>query len=310
MPITYADVEQAAQRITGRIRPLSTAWAEPDGQIVFALEFLQFTGTFKARGAQNFVRAHVEAGTLPTAGLTIASGGNAGLACAWAAASVGVPATVFLPGTAPHVKIARLRDLGAEVRFGRDYPAAAAACREFARTSGALASHAYDHPLIAAGAGTLTRELLSAVPEVDTVLVAVGGGGLFAGTTVVAREHGVRTVAVEPAGCATLRAALAAGGPVEAPVDSIAADSLGAHIVSETAYDLATHDSVSSVVLGDDTIVRARRALWDRHRITVEYGAATAYAALLDGPGGPAYRPAPGERVAVILCGANTDPAA
>ncbi|MFF0544095.1 serine/threonine dehydratase [Nocardia thailandica] len=309
MPFTYADVEQAAHRIAGRIRPLSTARADPAGPVFFALEFLQFTGTFKARGAQNFVRAHAETGALPAAGLTIASGGNAGLACAWAAASAGVPATVFLPETAPPVKIARLRELGAEVRFGRDYPAAAAACREFAAASGALASHAYDHPLIAAGAGTLTRELLAAVPGIDTVLVAVGGGGLFAGTAVAARHHGVRTVAVEPKGCATLHAALAAGAPVEVPVDSVAADSLGAPIVSQTAYELATDPSVSSVVLDDEAIVTARRALWDRHRIAVEHGAATAYAALLDGPDGPAYRPAADERVAVILCGANTDPA-
>lgn len=235
MTPTFADIEAAAARIDGLVRPLTVAPAGPGPDpLWFALEFLQFTGTFKARGAQNFVRAHAAAGTLPDAGVTIASGGNAGLACAWAAGEAGVPATVFLPETAPPVKISRLRDYGAQVRLiGPEYKQALAACREFAETSGALAAHAYDHPLVAAGAGTLMREIHARIPELDTVLVAVGGGGLFTGTAIAAQHFGIRTVAVEPRGCRSLNAALEAGHPVDVTVDSIAADSLGAPNVSD-----------------------------------------------------------------------------
>ncbi|MGW6426351.1 threonine/serine dehydratase [Nocardia sp. NPDC055053] len=310
MTPTYDDIEAAAARIDGLVRPVTVAPAAPGTDpLWFALEFLQFTGTFKARGAQNFVRAHAAAGTLPAAGVTIASGGNAGLACAWAAREAGVPATVFLPDTAPPVKIHRLRDYGAEVRLiGPEYKQALAACQEFAATSGALSSHAFDHPLIAAGAGTLMREIHARVPDLDTVLVAVGGGGLFTGTAIAAQHAGIRTVAVEPENCRSLNAALEAGRPVDVTVDSIAADSLGAPHVSAMALAAAQHESVRSVLVGDDLIRRARRQLWDEHRLAVENGAATAMAALLDTGSGAAYRPEPGERVCVILCGANTDP--
>ncbi|MFC6010215.1 threonine/serine dehydratase [Nocardia lasii] len=310
MTPTFDDIEAAAARIDGLVRPITVAPADPGpNPLWFALEFLQFTGTFKARGARNFVRAHAAAGTLPAAGVTIASGGNAGLACAWAAREAGVPATVFLPETAPPVKIRRLREHGAEVRLiGPEYKQALAACREFAAESGALAAHAYDHPLIAAGAGTLMREIHARIPDLDTVLVAVGGGGLFTGTAVVAQHFGVRTVAVEPFGCRSLHAALEAGRPVEVTVDSVASDSLGAPNVSAMALAAAQDPSVRSVLVADETILAARRQLWDQHRIAVEYGAATALAALLDTESGPAYRPEPGERVCVILCGANTDP--
>ncbi|GAD85860.1 threonine/serine dehydratase [Nocardia asteroides] len=311
MTPTYDDITAAAARIAGSVRPITLAPAATGADpLWFALEYLQFTGSFKARGAQNFVRAHAAAGTLPEAGVTIASGGNAGLACAWAAREAGVPATVFLPDTAPPVKIRRLRDYGAEVRLiGPEYKQALAACQEFAATTGALSSHAYDHPLVAAGAGTLMREIGARIPDLDTVLVAVGGGGLFTGTAVAAQHLGVRTVAVEPVRCRSLNAALAAGRPVEVTVDSVAADSLGAPNVSAMALAVAQDESVRSVLVEDELIVRARRQLWDEHRIAVEYGAATALAALLDGGTGPAYRPQPGERVCVVLCGANTDPA-
>ncbi|MFC4376374.1 threonine/serine dehydratase [Nocardia halotolerans] len=310
MKPTFDDIIAAADRIAGSVRPVTVTPAGPGAeQLFFALEFLQFTGSFKARGAQNFVRAHAAAGTLPDAGVTIASGGNAGLACAWAARSAGVPATVFLPESAPPVKIRRLREHGADVRLiGPQYREALAACQEFAATSGALAAHAYDHPLIAAGAGTLMREIHARLPQIDTVLVAVGGGGLFTGTAVAAQHLGVRTVAVEPVHCRSLDAALAAGRPVEVPVDSIAADSLGAPNVSAMALAAAQHDTVRTVLVEDDTIRAARAHLWNAHRIVVEYGAATAMAALLDTGSGAAYRPEPGERVCVILCGANTDP--
>ncbi|MFG3254518.1 serine/threonine dehydratase [Streptomyces sp. NPDC048172] len=303
--LSYADVKAAADRVAGHVRPVAVAPGDPDGPAL-ALEFLQHTGTFKARGAQNFLLAHRESGTLPDAGVTLASGGNAGLANAWAAGRLGVPATVFLPETAPPVKVARLRGYGAEVRLaGSEYAEAAAACEEFADRTGALRSHAYDHPLIAAGAGTLVDEILersSSTP--DTLIVSVGGGGLFAGVATAAHHHGVRTVAVEPEHCRALHAALEAGAPVDVPVDSVAADSLGARRATPLALAAARASGAPSVLVPDAEIVRARRALWDGHRVAVEHAAATALAALTSG----AYVPEDGERVTVVLCGANTDP--
>ncbi|MEV8531473.1 serine/threonine dehydratase [Streptomyces sp. NPDC051211] len=300
--LDHAAIRAAAGRIAGHVRPVTVAPAA-DG-IWYALEHLQHTGSFKARGAHNFLAAHAEAGALPEAGVTIASGGNAGLACAWAARTHGIPATVFLPATAPRVKVERLRGYGAEVRLvGDRYAEALAACREFAAHSGALSSHAYDHPLIAAGAGTLFEEVLAGLPGLDTLVVAVGGGGLFAGLATAAREYGVRIVAAEPENCRALNAALAAGRPVDVPVDSVAADSLGATRVSADALRAARHPDVNSVLVPDSAITQARRALWEEHRLVVENGAATALAALRTAP-------APlGKRVAVVLCGANTDPA-
>ncbi|WP_374986829.1 serine/threonine dehydratase [Streptomyces fradiae] len=300
--LAYRDVTAAAGRVAGHVRPLAVAPAEDDGTW-FALEFLQHTGTFKARGAINFVRAHQEAGTLPDAGVTIASGGNAGLACAWAARAQGVRATVFLPETAPAVKVARLRGYGADVRLtGAEYAEALDACRAYAAGSGALASHAYDHPLIAAGAGTLMEELRERLPDLDTVVVSVGGGGLFAGVAASAHVHGVRVVAVEPQECRALNAALAAGEVVDVTVVSVAADALGARRVTPLALWAAQRYDVCSVLVPDEEIVRARRHLWDEHRIAVEHAAAAALAGLR------AYGPAAGERTAVVLCGANTDP--
>ncbi|MBB5120982.1 threonine dehydratase [Streptomyces eurocidicus] len=305
--LTYDDIERAADRVAGHVRPVSVVPADGPGRVRLALEFTQHTGSFKARGAHNFLAAHREAGARPAAGVTIASGGNAGLACAWAARRHGVPATVFLPATAPRVKADRLRGYGADVRLvGAEYAEALAACEEFAAATGALAGHAYDHPLIAAGAGTLVDEIRRAVPGLDTVVVSVGGGGLFAGVATAARRHGVRTVAVEPENCRALHAALEAGRVVDVAVDSVAADSLGARRVSPMALAAARHDDVTSVLVPDAEIVRVRRALWDDRRLAVEHAAATALAALTFPECG--YAPEAGERVAVVLCGANTDP--
>ncbi|GLX36980.1 threonine dehydratase [Streptomyces roseochromogenus] len=300
--LDHAAVRAAARRVAGTIRPAAVVPAAEG--VWYALEYLQHTGSFKARGAHNFLAAHREAGALPAAGVTIASGGNAGLACAWAARAHGVPATVFLPVNAPRVKVERLRGYGADVRLvGDRYAEALAACRQFAAGSGALSSHAYDHPLVAAGAGTLLEEVRAALPGLDTVVVAVGGGGLFAGVATAARAHGVRVVAAEPEHCRALNAALEAGRPVDVPVSSVAADSLGATRVSADALAAARAGNATSVLVPDEAITAARRALWEEHRIVVEAGAATALAALRT-----AERPL-GERVAVVLCGANTDPA-
>ncbi|WP_335938086.1 threonine/serine dehydratase [Streptomyces sp. PTD5-9] len=323
--LAYDDIKAATDRITGHVRPVAVAPVDPGavrtaypdspdgrsktpGEVWFALEFLQHTGSFKARGAQNFIQAHREAGTLPDAGVTIASGGNAGLACAWAARQQGVRATVFLPTVAPAVKVAKLRELGADVRIvGAEYAEALEACAEFAVTTGALASHAYDHPLIAAGAGTLLEEIHARVPGLDTVVVSVGGGGLFAGVATAARHHGIRTVAVEPENCRALTAAVEAGRPVDVPVDSVAIDSLGARRATALALHAARREDVRCVLVPDDEIVRARQTLWDRHRVAVEHAASTALAALT-APAPYGYRPGEGEKIAVVLCGANTDP--
>lgn len=298
--IGYGDVQQAARRIGPGIRKVTVAPA--GGGVWLALEFLQHTGSFKARGALNLLLAHRESGTLPEAGVTIASGGNAGLACAWAASRFRVPATVFLPETAPPVKVARLRGYGADVRLvGEQYADALLACEEFAARSGALASHAYDHPLIAAGAGTLVDEIRARVPETGTLVVSAGGGGLFTGVATAADHHGLRTIVVEPEHCRALNAALEAGRPVDVPVDSVAADSLGARRASQLALDTARSTRADSLLVTDEEIVEARRRLWEHHRLAVEHAAATAFAALsrLDGPR---------EDTVVVLCGANTDP--
>ncbi|TLS43011.1 threonine/serine dehydratase [Streptomyces montanus] len=316
--LTYGDIKAATERIAGRVRPVALAPVDPGAirtagggpepcEAWLALEYMQHTGSFKARGAQNFIQAHRDAGALPDAGVTIASGGNAGLACAWAAQQQGITATVFLPTTAPAVKVAKLRSYGADVRLvGTEYAEALAACQDFAATTGALSSHAYDHPLIAAGAGTLLEEIHERIPGLDTVVVAVGGGGLFTGVATAARHHGIRTIAVEPENCRALNAAIEAGRPVDVTVDSIAADSLGAPHTSAMALHAAQQDGVHSVLVTDSEIIRTRQALWDHRRVAVEHAAATALAALT-GPDA-AYLPGPGERVAIVLCGANTDP--
>ena len=305
MPLSPADVEAAAVRAAGLVRPVVVLptgsprrWA--------AAEFLQHTGTFKARGAVNLLAAHQEAGSLPEAGVAIASGGNAGLACAWAAARLAVPATVFVPGTAPAVKVAGLHRLSARVvRVGTEYAHAAEAAAEHVAATGALASHAYDDPLVAAGAGTLALEVVASTPGgVDTLVVAVGGGGLLAGLATVAAEHGIRVVAVEPEGSCAFSAALAAGAPVDVAVSSVAADSLGARRVTQLALDAAASADVVPVLVSDDAIVAARRRLWQDHRLAVEHAAATAQAALDEG----LYTPDDDERVVTVLCGANTDP--
>ncbi|MFE5837401.1 threonine/serine dehydratase [Arthrobacter sp. NPDC056493] len=314
--LTYADIEAARNRVENVIRPVAVAQSDPvkrdaergsnQGTVQLALEFMQFTGTFKARGAQNFILAHRDAGTLPDAGVTIASGGNAGMACAWAAKDQMVPATVFLPANAPRIKVDRLRGYGADVRLvGSEYAEALAACEEFAAATGALMSHAYDHPLIAAGAGTLMEEIHAQIPDLDTVLVAVGGGGLFSGVATVAQHYGIRTIAVEPENCRALNAALGAGHPVDVAVESVAADALGARRASVMALQAAQHELVQSVLVPDEEIIRARQALWSEHRLAVEHGAATALAGLLSPAG---YMPAENEKVCVVLCGANTDP--
>lgn len=291
--INLADVQAAAKRIDGRIRRTPVLAAGPD--LWFKLEYLQHAGSFKTRGMFN----QILAGDPPEAGIIAASGGNAGLAAAYAARELGIAAEVFVPENAPAVKVAKLGKMGARVvQRGSEYAEAYAAAVVRAGETGALFCHAYDDPAMVAGNGTIVEEM----PDFDTILVAVGGGGLIAG--VIAAAPGKRVVAVEPVTSSALFAALEAGEPVDVPLSGVAADSLGARRVGRIAFEQAVAAKIDAVLVTDDAITEARRRLWDDHRIVVEHGTAAAHAALLCG----AYRPEPGERVAVLLCGANTNP--
>ena len=308
--ITRADVQAAAIRIAGWVRPTPVAEIEldtfgPAGAVVLKLEFMQHCGSFKVRGAFNRILAAAQASELPPAGVIAASGGNAGLAVAYAAKALKLPVEVYVPITAPTVKVANLGKLGATVRqVGLEYAEAYGAAIKRAADTGALFCHAYDQSQIAAGQGTLALELLDQLAgRLDTVVLAVGGGGLMAGTA-AALEGQAKVVAVEPETIPTLHAALAAGGPVDIEVSGIAADSLGAHRLGNIAYDVAVRTGVSSVLVTDEAIIAARQLLWDQRRVVIEHSAATALAALTTGT----YRPSPGECLAIVLCGANTEP--
>ena len=306
--VTREEVEAAYSRTSGWVRhtPIAESGNREPYHLWFKLEYLQHTGSFKARGAFNRLLTARENGQLnPEIGVVVASGGNAGLANAYAAAKLGVPATVFVPDSAPANKVHKLYAIGARVvQGGAEYAEAYAAAVAFAEEKGAVYCHAYDQPEIVAGAGGVGLELLDELPDVETVLVAVGGGGLMGGIAAAA-EGRARVVGVEPETVPTLHTALAHGEPVDVPVSGIAADSLGARRVGEIGFGVAKRTGVQSVLVSDDAIIDARRRLWEGYRIVVEHGAAAAYAALLSG----AYAPRDGETVAVVLCGANTDPA-
>ncbi len=303
------DVPAARSRVAGHVR--RTPVIEVEGgafgvgePVVLKLELLQHTGSFKARGAFNRILAAQEQGELPGSGVIAASGGNHGLAVAHAARQLGIPAEVFVPDAASRVKVEGIRATGAEVTVtGALYADAYAACAARARQSGALFVHAYDQPDVVAGQGTVGSELLEQVPDLDTVLVAVGGGGLSAGVA-AALGGRARVVAVEPESIPTLHAALEAGEPVDVEVSGVASDSLGAKRIGEIAFGILSGAGVTSVLVSDTAIIEARQRLWDRLRLAAEHGGATAVAALSGG----AYAPQPGERVGVVVCGGNTDP--
>ena len=298
-------VTEAAARISAHVRRTPVLALEPgacgvDAAVVLKLECLQHTGSFKPRGAFN----RILSSTVPPAGVIAASGGNHGLATAHAARVLGLPAEIFVPDIAAPAKVARLRASGATVRVGgAGYAEAWEACQVRQRVSGALLVHAYDQPEVLAGQGTAALELEQQCPDLDTVLVAVGGGGLVGGVAGWFSGR-VRVVGVKPATAPTLHAALAAGRPVDVAVSGLAADSLGARRVGSHAFAQARAHVERVVLVPDEAIRVARRALWDVVRVVAEPGGAAAFAALLSG----AYRPAPGERVAVLVCGANCDP--
>lgn len=296
-----SEIEAAAARIAGHVRVTPVlGWDLPGtGPVELKLENLQHTGSFKARGAFNALLA----GPVPAAGVVAASGGNHGAAVAFAAARLGVPARIFVPEIAGPAKIALIRSQGAELEVVPGlYADAAARAAALAQATGAMQVHPYDAPATLAGQGTLVREWEAQGLQADTLLIAVGGGGLIGGT--LAWLGGRRkVVAVEPDLAPTLHRALAAGAPVEVAVGGIAANALGAARIGRLALDLA-RGSVTSVLVPDSAIAEAQVLLWRSLRQLVEPAGATALAALLCG----AYRPAPGERVAVLVCGANPAP--
>ena len=262
------------------------------------LESLQHSGSFKARGAF----ANLLSRPIPASGVVAASGGNHGVAVAYAAMRLGVPATIFLPSVTSPSKVERIRSYAANlVVAGERYADALAASEAFVRESGALAVHAFDQPQTLLGQGTVGCEIDADLPDIDTLLVAVGGGGLIGGIAAWFRGR-IRIVAVEPEGSPTLWRALAAGQPVDAETDGIAADSLAPKRVGTIMFPIAQAYVERAVLISDDDIRAAQAALWDKVRVVAEPGGAAAFGALLSGK----YAPAPDERVAVLVCGANT----
>jgi len=262
------------------------------------LEFLQHSGSFKARGAF----ANLLTRAVPPVGVVAASGGNHGAAVAYAAMKLGVPATIFLPSVTSPAKAERIERYGAKLVVGGErYADALAASETFVKQSGALPVHAFDQPETLLGQGTVGLEIEADLPQTDTLLVATGGGGLIGGIAAWFAGR-IKIIAVEPEGAPTLFKALAAGRPVDAEAEGIAADSLAPKRVGQLMFPLARAYVERSLLVGDDDIRAAQLALWDVLRVVAEPGGAAAMAALLSGR----YRPAPGERVAVLLCGANT----
>jgi threonine dehydratase len=303
MTVTRAEIEAAHARIAPHVRRtpvlhLGNAFGH-DGPVSLKLEFLQHAGSFKTRGAFNAILSDA----VPSAGVAAASGGNHGAAVAYAARQVGVKARIFVPEISSPAKIAVIRSHGAEVVIGgARYADAQESCDLYVTESGALRIHPFAATSTMAGQGTAALEWEQDGPALDTVLVAVGGGGLISGVASWWAGR-VKVVGVEPEGSRALHAALAAGGPVDVEIDSVAADSLGAKNTGALVYDIC-REIVDHVALVTDEAIRdAQRVLWRDYRIASEPGGAAALAALISG----AYKPRSGERVGVLLCGANVE---
>jgi threonine dehydratase len=270
----------------------------PAVTLTLKLELLQHAGSFKTRGA--FV--NLLSRKIPAAGVAAASGGNHGAAVAYAAGKLGIPATIFVPTVASPAKIDRIRSYGAKlVITGDRYADSLAAAEAWITQSGAVSIHAYDQIETLLGQGTLGLEFEQQDPSIDTLLVAVGGGGLIGGIAAWYRGR-IRIIGVEPEKAPTLTAALQAGHPVDAEAGGLAADSLAPKRVGELMFPLAQSYVNQVVLVADEAIQNAQERLWDSLRIVSEPGGAAAFAALL----ARKYEPAPGERVGVLVCGGNT----
>ncbi|BCB78521.1 threonine/serine dehydratase [Phytohabitans flavus] len=288
------DVAAAAGRIAPYVRRTPVYPTVVDGRpVTFKLEHLQLTGSFKVRGALNALLGGGLGGAVVTA-----SGGNHGIGVATAAARLGTRATIYVPETVPPDKAARIAATGAEVvRHGSRYAEAEAAARAFAETQGLRYLPAYDDPEVVAGQGTIALEIATQAPECDTVGVAVGGGGLISGIA-LASAPGTTIVGVEPENCACLHAAIAAGEPVDSPVDSIAASALGATRLGRIPHAILRDANLHLALVEDKRILAARDRLWDEFRLAVEPAAAAPFAAWLAGE-------VPGDHPCLVLCGAN-----
>jgi len=303
--ITRQEIAANYQRIRPHLRRTPVIEVESrdfglDGGLVACkLELLQHAGSFKPRGAFS----HLLSRPVPAAGVVAASGGNHGFAVAYAAHRLGIRASIFVPTVAAAVKRERISSLGARLHVvGERYADALAASQNFAAETGALEIHAFDQRETLLGQGSVGLELEDQCPALDTLLVAVGGGGLIGG---IAAWYGgrIRLIGVEPRAAPTLYRALAAGRPVDAEAGGIAADSLAPRRVGELMFPLAQRYVERVALIEDDAIREAQRTLWRELRIMAEPGGAAAMAALTSG----AYRPQSGERVAVLVCGGNTD---
>ena len=296
LSVTGRDVQDAADRIGPYVRMTPVLAAEIGGRpVTLKLENLQVTGSFKFRGALNGIITHDTGGHV-----VAASGGNHGLGVATAAKIMAISATVYVPRTTPEAKVRRIAAQGARVvQHGASYAEAESAAREWAERSGGSYLHAYDDPAVIAGQGTVGLEIISHAPWCDSVAAAVGGGGLAAGLSVSLGAD--RTVvAVEPEHCNSLHEAFSAGGPVDAPVDSVTASALGASRVGENAFALLSSGNVRLTLVTEREIAHARNLLWEELRLAVEPAAAVPFAAWL------ADR-VPGDHPCLVLCGANTD---
>jgi threonine dehydratase len=300
-PEQIARCEQLIRPYIRRTPVIEIGGAEIDlapGPLRLKLELLQHSGSFKARGAF----ANLLARKVPAAGVVAASGGNHGAAVAYAAMTLRVPAKIFIPSVSSPAKIARIREYGADLVIEGDrYADALAASEAWAQQTGAMPVHAFDQDETMLGQGTIGIELDEQAPDIDTLLVAVGGGGLIAG--IAAWYAGrIKVVGVEPFAAPTLTRALKAGHPVDAEAGGLAADSLAPRRVGERVFSIAKEHVHGTVLVADEAIRRAQDELWQTLRIVAEPGGAAAFAGLLSG----AYRPLTGERVAVIISGGNT----
>jgi threonine dehydratase len=293
--LTKQTIREAERRIRPYIRRTPVIEVE---RVLFKLEFMQHAGSFKTRGAfTNLLMRRV-----PKNGVVAASGGNHGAAVAFAAMRLGVPAKIFVPTVASPAKIAKIRSYGADlVVQGERYADALEASEAWVAKTKAMPIHAFDQAETLIGQGTLGMELQAQAPQLDTLLVAVGGGGLIGGIASWYRGA-VRLIGVEPRAAPTLSKALQAGHPVDAEAGGIAADSLAPRRVGELVYPIVARFVEKTVLVEDAAILQAQKTLWETLRIVVEPGGAAPYAALIS----RAYVPKKGERVGVVLSGANT----
>ena len=302
--INRAAIERTYGLITPYIRvtPVVETSGADFGLGAFALalklELFQHAGSFKTRGAF----ANLLTRAIPAAGVVAASGGNHGAAVAYAAMRLGVKARIFVPTVSSPAKISRIRDYGADlVVTGDRYADALAASQVWTVESGALPVHAFDQEETLLGQGTLALELGRQAPDLDTLLVSVGGGGLIGGIAAWCRGR-PRVIGVEPEVAPTLTRALEAGKPVDAPAGGVAADSLAPRRIGELMFPIARAHIARVLLVSDAAIRQAQDALWTTLRVVAEPGGAAAFSALLSG----AYAPAPGERVGVVVSGGNT----